>query len=38
MPMFRGLTSRFDEWTALVASAIGGTLVLGFVSAILWLS
>jgi hypothetical protein len=28
---------RYDAWKALVASAIGGALVVGFLSAILWL-
>ena len=37
--MCRNFIGRYDELTtALVASTIGSTLVLGFISAILWLS
>jgi hypothetical protein len=37
--MFCNLTNddRYDACKALVASAIGGVLVVGFLSAILWL-
>jgi hypothetical protein len=37
--MYRDFACRYDDlMTALVASAIGSALVLGLVSAILWLS